>query len=60
VLRVRPSAQAGRDSSLSLSVKWRGEFGASLLVGSEGLVAIWIGMAEFVCWRESRLMLDLI
>jgi len=41
-------------------VKWRGGFSASLLVGSEGLVAIWIGIAEFVCWQESRIMLDLI
>jgi len=31
-----------------------------LLVGNEDLVVIWIGIAEFVCWRESRLMLDLI
>ena len=60
MLRVRSSAQAGRDSSPSQSEKWRGGFSASLLVGSEDLVAIWIGIAEFVCWRESRLMLDLI
>jgi len=60
VIRVRPSAQAGRDSSPSQSVKWRGGFSAPLLVGSEDLVVIWIGIAEFVCWRESRLMFDLI